>query len=145
MNKQKILKFALPALLMSALMFESMPGSVRWYGPSAPEMLLNFFNIQTDLLAASCLPLAGYVTVVALVLALVVAFSKKHTPFKAVSWCSLAAAALSGAPYLAAQEGTLIQPNVIVTVLLTACWLIALYLDKNKNKEETASAHGPRL
>lgn len=144
MKYQKILKFALPALLMSALMFEVMPGSVRFYGAAAQEMLLNFFNLS-NLPAAGYLILAGYATVVAVILALVAAFSKKHPIFKAVSWCTLIAAALTAAPYMMPQEEGFLQPNVIVTILLTACWLIALLLDKRKNNQENAEKHGPRL
>lgn len=144
MKYHKLLKFALPALLMSALMFELLPGSVRFYGSSIPEKLLNFFNLE-NLPAASYLILAGYATAIAVILALVAAFSKKHPIFKAVSWCSLAAAALTAAPYVMTQEDGFLQPNVMVTLLLTACWLIALLLDKNKNKPENTENHGPRL
>ena len=144
MKYQKILKFALPALLMSALTFEIMPGSVRYYSASAPEMLLNFFNLE-NLAASGYLILASYATVVAVILALVAAFSKKHPIFKAVSWCALIAAALTAAPYMMPQEEGFLQPNVIVTVLLTACWLIALLMDKHKNTQENAENHGPRL
>ena len=144
MKYQKILNYILPALLMSAMTFELMPGSVRFYGLSAPEKLLNFFNLE-NLPAASYLILAGYATVVALILALVAAFSKKHPIFKAVSWCALIAASLTAAPYVMPQEDGLLQSNVIVTVLLTACWLIALLLDKQKNSQENEKNHGPRL
>lgn len=144
MKYRKILKFSLPALLMSALMFEIMPGSVRFYGSSVQEKLLNFFNLE-NLPTAAYLILAGYATVIAVILALVAAFSKKHPIFKAVSWCALIAAALTAAPYMMPQEDGFLQPNVIVTVLLTACWLIALLLDKHKNNQENTEKHGPRL
>lgn len=144
MKYHKLLKFALPALLMSALMFELMPGSVRFYGTSVPEKVLNFFNLA-DLPAGGYLVLAGYVTGLAVILALVAAFSRKHPIFKAVSWSSLAAAALAAAPYAMPQDAGLLQPNVVVLLLLTGCWLIALLLDKNKNTPENTENQGPRL
>ena len=145
MKIQKILKLALPALLLSALVFEWMPGSVRYYTQSAEAVSYHFFNIQTEHPTTGYLILAGYATIVAVILALVAAFSKKRQPLKVLSWCCLAAAALTGTPYMMPREGMLLQPNVIVTLLLTACWLIALFLDKNKNKEEATTAQGPRL
>lgn len=144
MNKQKIMKLALPALLMSALIFQAMPGSVRYYGASVPEKLLNFFNLE-NLPAAGYLVLASYATALAMVLAMVTAFSKKHQPLRLVSWCALIAGALTTAPYVIAQNGELLQPNVIITILLTGCWLLAFYMDKQKAKQDNAPDQGRRL
>ena len=145
MNKQKIMKWALPALMMSALMFESMPGSVRYLEIQIPEqaMAYHFFNLQSQDVAANCLTLAGYVTIVGVILALIAAFSKKHPIFNAVAWCSLVAAALTAVPYMQPEE-LLWQPNVIITIILTVCWLIAFLLDKKTKAPEGTDAN-PRL
>lgn len=144
MNKQKFMKWALPALLMSALFFEAMPGSVRSYA-AIPTTMYHFFNLDMNHLAASCLSFAGIATAVTVILALVAAFSKKHPIFKAVSWCSLAAASLTAAPYFVHSDGLVLQPNVIITLILTACWLIALRLDKTANAETAKKENHPRL
>ena len=139
MNKQKMMKFALPALLMSALTFACLPGSVTYYGPVVPDKMMNFFDVQVDHPAAGFLPMAGVVTVLGMVLALVAAFSKKHKPFNLISWCSLGAAALTAAPYMVTQEGAFLQPNVIVTLILSVCWLLAMLQHKKDGKEETTA------
>lgn len=140
MKKQKIMKWALPALLMSAVTFELMPGSVKCYAKdlaAVPEYVgYNFFTLESESVAAACLPLAGMVTVVTMILALVCACFKKSSFYKSVSWCSLAASALAAAPYIAASETEFIQPNVIVILILIGCWLVAMSLDKNKDKAE---------
>ena len=147
MKNQKFWKFSLPALLMSAFSFELIPGSVRYYRAgfvSAPEVAYNFFE-QLEHPAAACLPIAGAVTFVAMILALVAAFSKKYPIFKMVSWASLAAAAFTAGPYMIQSKGSLLQPNVVVTILLTACWLIAMMLEKNKTAPQEEKPKGRRL
>lgn len=145
MKNQKFWKFSLPALLMSAFAFETMPGSVQYYGAGLvqiPEIAYNFFSFQAEHPAAVCLPLAGCVTVLAMVFALVAAFSKKRPIFKLVRYTSLAAAALASAPLAVRTEGVFLQPNVIVTILLTACWLIGMILDKKDARtEENPKGH----
>lgn len=144
MKSQKFWRFALAALLLSAFVFETMPGSVRHLGIHIPEAVYNFFTLTGEEPAAALLPLAGYATVVAAVLALVAAFSKKRPIFKAVGWCSLIAAALTAMPYVMQAENTYLQPNVLITILLTVCWLIAMMLDKKKDAQQTTE-EGPRL
>lgn len=61
---------------------------------------------------------------------------KKASFYKTVSWCSLAAGALTAIPYMAGSETEFIQPNVIIMLILIGCWLLALSLDKNKDKVE---------
>ena len=148
MKNLKFWKFSLPALLMSAFSFEIIPGSVRYFAAGMvqiPEAAYHFFNLQVEHPAAACLPLAGVVTFVAMGMALVAAFSKKHPIFKLVSWTSLAAAAFTAVPYVVLTEGIFVQPNVIVTILLTACWLIAMMLEKNKNVPPEEKPKGIRL
>ncbi len=145
MKNPKLWKMALPALLLSALMLETMPGSVGVFGQVAiPETAYNFFDLQANHPAASCLPLAGLVTGVTAILALLGLFSKKVNAFKAVSWGSLVAAALTAVPYMVPSEGVMLQPNVIITILLSGCWLIAFLQDKKQEKTETAEP-GRRL
>ncbi len=145
MKNPKFWKMALPALLLSALMFETMPGSVGVFGQVAtPETVYNFFNLQAEHPAAACLPLAGLVTAVTAILALVGLFSKKVSAHKAVCWGSLVAAALTAVPYMVPSEGVLLQPNVIITILLSLCWLAAFLQDKKEEKTETAEP-GRRL
>lgn len=149
MNKTKLWKLSLPALLASALVFETMPGSVRQFasdGATVPELAYNFFTLESQHRAAFCMPLAGTLTLIALMFALVVAFSRKHSPVKAVSWLSLAAAALTAVPYMLPTEGVTLQPNVIVTIVLSAVWLIAWNMDrKGETKEEEKPQEGRRL
>lgn len=140
MKKQKIMKWALPALLMSAMTFELLPGSVKVFTKelvTSPESAgWNFFTVEAETVAASCLPVAGMVTMVTMILALVCACFKKASFYKTVAWCSLAAGALTAVPYIAASETEFIQPNVIVMLILIGCWLLAVSLDKNKDKAE---------
>ena len=82
MNKQRIMKWALPALLMSALFFELMPGSVQYYAKDVaviPEGTWNFFAVPVEGTAASCLPIAGIATLVAVILAVVALCFKKNS------------------------------------------------------------------
>lgn len=140
MKKQKIMKWALPALLMSAMTFELMPGSVKVFTKelvTAPESAgYNFFTVEGETVVAACLPVAAMVTMVTMILALACACFKKAGFFKTVAWCSLAAGALTAVPYMAGSEMEFIQPNVIVLLILIACWLLAMALDKNKGKAE---------
>lgn len=149
MNKQKIMKWALPALLMSAMTFELMSGSVRVFTKdlvNVPESTgYNFFTVEAESLAASCLPIAGVVTFVAFVLALVSACVHKCRFYKATFWCSLGAGALSAVPYLSSSEEMFVQPNVIVLLILVACWLLAGALDKKKDTVQENMPQGPHL
>lgn len=146
MNKQKIMKWALPALLMSALTFEIMAGGVKRYvDGKLVETAYNFFTIESETTAAYCLPIAGMVTFVAMMLALVSACFKKHSLYKATSWSSLAAGALAAVPYIAQTEGEAVQPNVIVILILTGCWLLAISLDRKKDDVQEKEYQGRRL
>jgi len=148
MNKQKIMKWALPALLMSAMTFELMPGSVGYFGKdmvTAPEGgAWNFFNTPVEGMVGSCLILCGIVTFAAMVMAIVAACMKKQGLYRAIGWFSLGAGALGAVPYLDNTADVFVQPNVMVLLLLLACWLIAMSLDK-KNAEEGKKPQGKRL
>ena len=138
MNKTKIMKWALPALLMSALTFELMPGSVNYYAKGVvtiPEAAWNFFQLPTQGMAASCLTLAGAVTFLAMVLALVALCFKKNDLYKLISWCGLGAGSLASVPYLVGTAEELLQPNVVILLILVAAWLLALALSK-KNEQK---------
>lgn len=148
MKKQKIMKWALPALLMSAMTFELMPGSVQYFAKdlvATPESVgYNFFTVEAESVAASCLPIAGVVTFVVLVLALVAACFKKDGLYKGISWGSLAAAALAAAPYFTVSENEFVQPNVMTILILMACWILTMVIDKQK-KSMTEEYEGRRL
>lgn len=134
MKKQTILKWALPALLASAMSFELIPGSVRCYAAdqvAAPETVYNFFTLGMDSTGAACLPIAGMLTMVALLLSLVALFLKKRI-YRLIGWLTLAGGAFCAVPYVAATAQELIQPNVVVLFLLCLCWGLAMYLDKQK-------------
>lgn len=149
MNKNKVMKWALPALAMSAMTFELLPGSVRYYSKdvvAAPENTgFNFFTVEAETVAASCLPLAGLVTFAVLVLALVAVCFKKTQLYKVVSWGSLAAAALSAMPYILQSEVAFVQPNVVVILLLCGCWLLAQSLTKKGAEDTNKPKQGRRL
>lgn len=148
MNKQKIMKWALPALLMSAMTFELMPGSVGYYAKdmvTAPEGgAWNFFNTPVEGMVGSCLILCGIVTFAAMVIAIAAACMKKKGLYRTIGWCSLGAGALAAVPYLTNTADVFVQPNVMVLLLLLACWLMAMSLDK-KNAEEGKKPQGKRL
>ena len=149
MNKRKVVKWALPALLMSAMTFELMPGSVAYYTKdliTIPEgKTWNFFTPPVEGTVGSCLILCGVVTFVAMVLAIAAACMKKKSLYRPVGWCSLGAGALAAAPYLTNTADAFVQPNVMVFILLLACWLMAMYMDKEKAKEEDVMPQGRRL
>lgn len=149
MNKIKVMKWALPALSMSAMTFELLPGSVGYFAKdlvSAPETAVyNFFTVKAESVAASCLPLAGIVTFVVLALALVAVCFRQAGLYKTVSWCCLAAAALAAAPYVVVSEDVFLQPNVVVILLLTGCWLLAMSLSKNSGQAQEEQKQGRRL
>jgi di/tricarboxylate transporter len=131
MNKQKIMKWALPALLMSAMTFEIMPGSVQYYTKNsamAPEGTWTFFAPPVEGMAGSCLTLAGVVTFVAMVLALVAACFKKANLYKTVGWCCLGGGALSAMPYIQPVADAVVQPNVAVMLILLVCWLLGTWI-----------------
>ena len=149
MNKQKIMKWALPALLMSAMTFELMPGSVGFYTKdtvAAPEgTTYNFFTPPVQGTVGSCLILCGVVTFVAMVIAIAAACMKKKGLYRTIGWCSLGAGALAAAPYITNTADAFVQPNVIVFILLLACWLMAMSLDKKKDEQEGEKPKGRRL
>ena len=148
MKKQRIMKWALPALLMSGLVFELMPGSVGYYAKGVatiPEAAWSFFSPPVEGMAASCLMLAGVATIAAMVLALVALCFKKGDLYKLTAWCSLAAGSLTAIPYIVATEEELLQPNVVVLLILVTCWLLAMALDKKKDAPEKAESKGRRL
>lgn len=149
MNKNKVMKWALPALAMSAMTFELLPGSVGYYAKdvvTAPEnTVFNFFTVKAETVAASCLPLAGIVTFALLVLALVAVCFKKTGLYKVVSWGSLAAAALTAMPYILQSEVAFVQPNVVVILLLCGCWLLAQSLTKKGTEDPQKPKQGRRL
>ncbi len=148
MNKTKLWKIAMPALLASALVFETMPGSVREYTAAESGITTvsaNFFTVQSQHPAVMCLPLAGTLTMAVLILALVAAFSKKNGLLKAVYWISLAAATLTAVPYMMQSEGISLQPNVIVTTLLFAVWFIAWMLERKGRTGGEKAEEGRRL
>lgn len=147
MNKQKFMKWALPALLMSGMVFEIMPGSVSYYAKDAAEnaeAAWNFFSVPVEGMAASCLPVAGVVTFAALLLALAAAFFHKEQFYRIIGWLCLAAGALASAPYLMRPTDEFLQPNVVILLILTASWLLAMALDKRKAQAETDTL-GSRL
>ena len=144
MNKRKMIKWALPALLMSALTFELMRHSVATDLLMIPENVCNFFSPPGEGMAASCLTLAGVATVIAMVLALVALCFKKDL-YKLIGWCSLAAASLASVPYMVQTEEVFMRPNVVIIIILTVCWLLAMVLDKKKDAEEKAKSKGRRL
>lgn len=148
MSKQKIMKWALLALLLSSLTFELMPGSVTYYADNtimSPETAWNFFTVPTESAAASYLVVAGTVTALAAILALVAVCFRKPNLYRAVGWSSLIASALAAAPYLVKPEGKILQPNVIVLILLLVCWFLAMSLDKSKDEKKKVQAPTNRL
>lgn len=148
MKKYKILKWSLPALVMSAMTFELMPGSVNYYAKGVatlPETAWNFFQLPTEGMAASCLTLAGAVTFLAMVLALVALCFKKKNMYKLISWCSLGAGSLASVPYLTGTAEELLQPNVVILLLLLGAWLVAMALDKKKDAKDEKRPAGRHL
>lgn len=149
MKNEKLWRLSLPALTASAFVFETMPGSVREFAAdvvTTPEVAFNFFTLQSQHRAALCMPLAGGLTVIALGFALAAAFFKKRTAVKMVCWLALAAAALTAMPYMLVTEGLLLQPNVTITLILFAVWLIAWMLDrKSEPAEEKQKKKASRL
>lgn len=149
MNKSKVMKWALPALAMSAMTFELLPGSVGYYAKDvtadAENTVFNFFTVEAETVAASCLPLAGIVTLVVLALALVAVCFRKQGLYTAIGWCSLAAAVLSAMPYVVQAETVFLQPNVVVILLLCGCWLLAQSLAKTGTEDTKSIKQGRRL
>ena len=149
MKNEKLWRLSLPALTASACVFETMPGSVREFAAdvvTTPEAAYNFFTLQSQHRAAMCMPLAGGLTLIALGFALAAAFFKKRTAVKMVCWLALVAAALTAMPYVLVTEGVTLQPNVIVTLILFAVWLIAWMLDrKSEPAEEKREKKAKRL
>lgn len=90
MKTKKALKWALVALLMSAMTFELLPGSVKYYEKASAAVseatAYNFFTAQIVSTATACLPLAGVLTFILLVLALVAACFPKKGLYKILKW-----------------------------------------------------------
>ena len=147
MNKQKILKLALPALLLSAMTFEILPGSVAYYASGTvqtPEAAWNFFTVPVQGMLLTSLTMAAFVTFVSAVLALVALCFKKPV-YKFIGWCSLGAGALTAVPYMTASAEEFVQPNVVILLILVASWLIAMHQNKNQNQAEQNATRGNRL
>lgn len=149
MKNQKFKKWALPALLMSAMTFELMPGSVAYYTKelvTIPEgKTWNFFTPPVDGTVGYCLMLCAAVTFVAMVMAIAAACMNKQGLYRTIAWCSLGAGALAAAPYMTNTADAFVQPNVVVFILLLTCWLIAMSLDKKQDQEENTKPQGRRL
>ena len=148
MNKDKIMKWALPALLLSCLTFELLPGSVSYYVNNAlvlSDTPWNFFNLPNEGMASSCLVIAGMITVVTIFLSFVAVCFHKKNLYRTIGWCCLAGGAFSAGPYMVAAEGKLLQPNVMVMLLLLGCWLLAMHQDKHKDDEVKEQPKGRRL
>ena len=147
MGKLKFWRIALPALLMSALTFEILPGSVAYYTKETiqtPETAWNFFTVPVEGMLLTCLTLAAFATFGAMILALVALCFKKPV-YKLAGWGSLGAGALAAVPYMTASAEEFVQPNVVILLILMASWLIAMYLNKNQNQQETGATKGNRL
>ena len=144
MKKQKLMKWALPALLLSAMTFELLPGSVICYENTSAIRAFNFYTTEAPGMAASYLSAAGLVTAVAVVLAFAAMFSK--TPlYRLTGWFSLAAAALAAMPYVQLSENAVVQPNVVILLLLMGAWLMAMLLQKKKDDKKEEQNIGRRL
>lgn len=147
MNKQKILKWALPALLMSAMTFEIMPGSVAYHASESvqtPEAAWNFFTVPVQGMLLTCLTVAAFATFISMILALIALCFKKPL-YKISGWCSLGAGALTAVPYMTASAEEFVQPNVVILLVLMASWLIAMHLNKRQNQDENGATKGNRL
>lgn len=148
MKNLKFVKWALPALLMSAMILTFMPGSVQYYAKDPamiPEGSWNFFTAPVEGMAASCLVLAGTATLTTMLLAVIALCFKKNHLYKLIGWCSLVAGSFAAVPYMVATEEELVQPNVVVLLILLCAWLMAMYLDKKKDLQEKTEYKGPRL
>ena len=146
-DKLKFWKIALPALIMSAFTFEILPGSVAYYTTETiqtPETAWNFFTVPAQGMVQSCLMLAAFVTFAAMILALVALCFKKPV-YQFTGWCSLGAGALAAVPYMTASAEAFAQPNVVILLVLMACWLIAMYLYKKQDQAETSATVSNRL
>ncbi len=148
MNKEKIFMWVIPALLLSCLTFELMPGSVQYFSNNVvvvPETAWNFFAPPSEGMASSCLILAGTVTVLAAVLALVAACFQKRNLYKSISWASLIASALAAVPYMVGTEEEMLRPNVVVLLLSLVSWLLARAMDKKKDGQKEVEPSGRHL
>lgn len=142
MKKDIFRRGALAALLMSALVFERLPGSVRFFDTvTQTTEAYSFFEINMNLVStAVTLPLAGLITFLAAALAVVNLFAHKAFLERGILWTSLGAAILSVVPMLIRQEGVLLLPNVVVPVILMVVWLLVLVKTQKTEKREHSVA-----
>ena len=146
MKKYKILKWSLPALVMSAMTFELLPGSVIYYAKDMSAIeAFNFFTASAKAMGAPYLSAAGLVTALALILAMAASCFGKTSVYKWTSWSALAAGALASMPYIVRSEDGSLQPNVVILLVLMASWLIAMHLNKRQNQAENGATKGNRL
>ena len=138
MNKEITRRVVLAALLMSALVFMGMPGSVRFFDTVAQTAAsYSYFEINVEAAStAIVLPLAGFVVLVAVILAVVNLFLRKDFLERTIMWTSMAAALLSVAPMLFRQEGVLLVTHVMPVILLLVVWQIGYITSRKKEKAE---------
>ena len=146
MKKYKILKWFLPALVMSAMTFELLPGSVIYYAKDLSAIeAFNFFTASSEAMGAPYLSAAGLVTALALILAMAASCFGKTSVYKWTSWSALAAGALASMPYIVQSEDGFLQPNVVILLLLLGAWLVAMALDKKKDAKDEKRPAGRHL
>lgn len=149
LKKQKTYMKIIPAMLMSAFIFESMTGSVAVYHTDEAGKLVgtayNFFVPVPEYSAAFCLPLAGLLTFVGMVLSIYALCAKKPGMMPAVCWLTLAAAALATLPFMIPSEALSVRPQVVIAILLMAVWGLCFALRHAEGKEQDAPPEVRRL
>ena len=143
MKKKYAWNIALILLLMASVAIAAMPNAVVYYYPDAEPLYGSFFALNEDVTTGICLPVAGLLSGIALMLAVAAAVSKKEGWLKGAAWMAFGAMFMGALPIVIRTE-IQVLPNVCHPIAAGAAYLLAKYMQKKKTPEESKSA-GPRL
>ena len=128
MNREKLCKIALILLPVLAVGLATTQDSVTVFDRQANVTLYgSYFSLlpvgEKQMLA----PLAGILSVVVLILAIVYLVRKKEGMITAIKWCSFAAAICATLP-IVLQGELLVIPHVGVPIFMGLEWVVAYLL-----------------
>lgn len=140
---------ALIALLMVSVAIAAMPNAAAYYYPDgegtvdALPTYGSFFDLNEDVTTGICLPLAGLLSGISLMLAVAAAISKKKSWLKGVAITTFWAMFFGALP-IVVQTEIRVLPNVCHPIAAGGAYLLAKLMQKKKEPEEAETA-APRL
>lgn len=132
MNKNIVFKWFLALTPVSAFFLATTGGSVTVYDISAQQVgHLSYFALVEGVPASLLLPLSGFLTAAASVLALVLVLGKKQGCCPWLKWISLIAACLAVAPMFMTSDVRVV-PNFLLPLLMMVEYVLCRFASGEK-------------